>query len=91
MKEVYEWLLDLLIFTGFYLIAAYCIVIEFYMDRIRRYDGLSRLKYLHKTIEESKFINCSDRKMIAIITGANGTIGTEITRLLLQNNFKVFS
>lgn len=87
---MYEWLLDLLTFVGFYLIAAYCIVVEFYVDRIRLYNGLSRMKYLLKTIEESKFINASSRELIAVVTGADGTIGTEITRLLLQNNFKVF-
>uniref|UniRef100_A0A0R3RRE5 Dehydrogenase/reductase SDR family member on chromosome X n=1 Tax=Elaeophora elaphi TaxID=1147741 RepID=A0A0R3RRE5_9BILA len=84
-----EWLLDLLTFVGFYLIAAYCIMVEFYVDRIRRYNGFSRMEYLLKTIKESKFINTSNRKLIAVITGANGTIGTEITRLLLQNDFKV--
>lgn len=85
-----EWLLDLSIFAGFYFIAAYCIIVEFYVDRIHRYDGLSRMKYLLKAVERCKFINTSNRKLIALITGANGTIGTEITRLLLQNNFKVF-
>ncbi|EJD74653.1 oxidoreductase, variant [Loa loa] len=87
--RLYEWLFDISTFIGFYLIAAYCIAVEFYVDRIRRYNGLPRMKYLLKTIEESKFINTSSRKLIAIITGANGMIGTEITRLLLQNNFKV--
>ncbi|CAG9534505.1 unnamed protein product [Cercopithifilaria johnstoni] len=84
-----EWLLDLLTFVGFYFIAAYCIVVEFYADRIHCYDGLSRVKYLLKTIERSKFICTSNRKLIAVVTGANGTIGTEITHLLLLNNFKV--
>uniref|UniRef100_A0A915Q635 NAD-dependent epimerase/dehydratase domain-containing protein n=1 Tax=Setaria digitata TaxID=48799 RepID=A0A915Q635_9BILA len=59
------------------------------MDRIRRYNGLSRMKYLLKTINESKFINASNRKLVAVVTGASGTIGTEIVRLLLQNKFKV--
>ncbi|VDO83749.1 unnamed protein product [Onchocerca flexuosa] len=90
MKGIYEWVLDLLTFVGFYLIAAYCIGVEFYLDRIRRYNGLSRMKYLLKAIKESKFINSSNQKLVAVITGANGTIGTEITRLLLQSNFKVF-
>ncbi|OZC12548.1 hypothetical protein X798_00179 [Onchocerca flexuosa] len=89
MKGIYEWVLDLLTFVGFYLIAAYCIGVEFYLDRIRRYNGLSRMKYLLKAIKESKFINSSNQKLVAVITGANGTIGTEITRLLLQSNFKV--
>ncbi|MCP9258021.1 hypothetical protein DINM_001185 [Dirofilaria immitis] len=31
----------------------------------------------------------SSQKLVAVITGASGTIGTEITRLLLQNNFEV--
>ncbi|VBB29927.1 unnamed protein product [Acanthocheilonema viteae] len=86
---MYEWLLDMSIFVGFYFIAAYCIVVEFYLDRIHRYNGSSRMEYLLKTIKKSKFINTSSRKLIALITGANGTIGTEITRLLLQHNFKV--
>ncbi|VDN02158.1 unnamed protein product [Thelazia callipaeda] len=86
---IFPLLSDLITFIGFYFIAAYCIVVEFYMDRIRRYNGLSRLQYLHKAIFESKFFNASNQKLIAVVTGADGTIGTEVTRLLLQNNFKV--
>ncbi|KAK6106271.1 short chain dehydrogenase family protein [Brugia pahangi] len=89
VMKICEWFLDLLTFLGFYLIAVYCIVVEFYLDRIRRYNGLSRMKHLLKAIEKSKFINTSSRELVAVITGADGSIGTEITRLLLRNNFKV--
>ncbi|VDO10937.1 unnamed protein product, partial [Brugia timori] len=87
--KICEWFLDLLTFLGFYLIAVYCIVVEFYLDRIRRYNGLSRMKHLLKAIEKSKFINTSSRELVAVITGADGSIGAEITRLLLRYNFKV--
>lgn len=65
-------------------------MVEFYVDHIHRYNGMPRIKYLLKTIKRSKFISTSNRKLIAVVTGANGAIGTEITRLLLQNNFRVF-
>lgn len=84
-----NWLYELYVVIGFYLIALYCILVEFYQDRIRRYDGMPRLKYLYKIMKESKFVRRSGRKLVAVITGADGTIGIEIIRMLLQNDFEV--
>ncbi|KAI6191981.1 Retinol dehydrogenase 12 [Aphelenchoides bicaudatus] len=86
MLGLWLWLTSVFVIPCVYLYAIYCCIVELFSDILCK-------PLLNICIEEwrhsSLLRECPHERRIAVVTGADGTIGTEICRLLLEFNFEV--
>ncbi|VDK53458.1 unnamed protein product [Anisakis simplex] len=90
--SAYERLLGIWTILFIYVIGLYYSFVEFVKDNFwirRRYSTYSQK--LESEITSSEFLHdsLSRQKACAVVTGASGTIGIEIVRLLLKLGFRV--
>lgn len=65
----------LLVVPGIYVCAAYCCVVELFLDIF--YDVPFKVR-MGEWNQSSLLTECPQEKRIAVMTGADGTIGTEV-------------
>jgi len=86
LTGLWFWLKSFLIVPGTYLCAVYCCTFELFLDLFcdkpfkQRFDEWTQSSLLNEHPQT---------KRIAVLTGADGTIGTEVSRLLLELGFEI--
>lgn len=70
------WLKSWLVVPSVYLLGVYCCVVELYIDCFRNPPLKERIEEWRKS---SLLTEHPQEKKIAVITGADGTIGTEVS------------